>query len=44
VTDRIASYRWDLTALRTLLIELSAAMGPEVQALLGLDAPIATAA
>jgi flavin-dependent dehydrogenase len=44
VTDRIASYRWDLTELRKLLIELSAAMRPEVQALLGLDAPLATAA
>jgi 2-polyprenyl-6-methoxyphenol hydroxylase-like FAD-dependent oxidoreductase len=44
VTDRIASYRWDLTELRELLVELSAAMRPEVQALLGLDAPLATAA
>jgi flavin-dependent dehydrogenase len=44
VTDRIAGYRWDLTELRDLLVELSTAMRPEVDALLALDAPLALAA
>jgi flavin-dependent dehydrogenase len=44
ITDRIAGYRWDLAELRELLVELSAAMRPEVKALLGLDASVATAA
>jgi len=38
VTDRIASYDWDLAELRDLLIALSAAMRPEVEVLRGLDA------
>lgn len=37
VADRIASYRWDLIAIRTLLVELSRVMRPEVDALLQLD-------
>jgi flavin-dependent dehydrogenase len=41
VTDRIASYRWDLVELRDLLIELSKAMRPEVAALRELDDPLA---
>ncbi len=41
VTDRIASYRWDLAELRDLLVELSGAMRPEVAALLDLDRPVA---
>lgn len=41
VTDRIASYSWDLAELRDLLVELSKAMRPEVDALLALDAPVA---
>jgi 2-polyprenyl-6-methoxyphenol hydroxylase-like FAD-dependent oxidoreductase len=44
VTDHIASYRWDLAELRELLVELSRAMRPEVEALRGFDAPIPTAA
>jgi flavin-dependent dehydrogenase len=39
VTERIASYQWDLAALRTHLLALSQAMRPEVDALLGLDRP-----
>ena len=37
VTERIASYDWDLAALRGHLRELSGAMRPEVDALLGFD-------
>lgn len=37
VTERIASYDWDLAALRGHLRELSEAMRPEVEALLDLD-------
>lgn len=37
VTDRIAGYQWDLDELRGYLKELSAAMRPEVDALLALD-------
>ena len=37
VTERIASYQWDLAELRTHLLALSQAMRPEVDALLGLD-------
>jgi flavin-dependent dehydrogenase len=44
VTDRIAGFRWDLAELRELLVELSRAMRPEVEALRALDAPVAAAA
>jgi 2-polyprenyl-6-methoxyphenol hydroxylase-like FAD-dependent oxidoreductase len=37
ITERIASYRWDLAELRAHLRELSQAMRPEVDALLDLD-------
>lgn len=37
VTERIASYRWDLVELRELLLALSRAMRPELDALHGLD-------
>jgi 2-polyprenyl-6-methoxyphenol hydroxylase-like FAD-dependent oxidoreductase len=37
ITERIASYRWDLVELRAHLRELSQAMRPEVGALLELD-------
>jgi flavin-dependent dehydrogenase len=37
ITERVASYRWDLVELRDLLRELSQAMRPEVDALLALD-------
>ena len=37
VTERIAGYQWDLAELRDLLTELSRAMRPEVDTLLGLD-------
>jgi 2-polyprenyl-6-methoxyphenol hydroxylase-like FAD-dependent oxidoreductase len=37
VTERIASYEWDLTEVREHLRELSRAMRPEVEALLELD-------
>ena len=37
ITERIASYRWDLVELREHLKELSQAMRPEVDALLALD-------
>jgi flavin-dependent dehydrogenase len=37
ITERIASYRWDLVELRGLLRELSQAMRPEVDALLEFD-------
>ena len=37
ITERIASYSWDLAQLRGHLRELSEAMRPEVDALLGLD-------
>jgi flavin-dependent dehydrogenase len=43
LTDRIASYAWDLAELRELLPALSAAMKPEVAALRALDAPAAAA-
>ena len=39
VTERIASYQWDLAQLRGLLKTLSQAMRPEVATLLGLDRP-----
>jgi 2-polyprenyl-6-methoxyphenol hydroxylase-like FAD-dependent oxidoreductase len=39
VTERIASYQWDLAELREHLLALSQAMQPEVDALLGLDRP-----
>jgi flavin-dependent dehydrogenase len=39
LTERIASYQWDLVELRGLLRALSRAMHPEVDALLGLDRP-----
>jgi 2-polyprenyl-6-methoxyphenol hydroxylase-like FAD-dependent oxidoreductase len=41
LTDRIASYRWQLPELRHHLRALSHAMRPEVDALLDLDAPAA---
>jgi 2-polyprenyl-6-methoxyphenol hydroxylase-like FAD-dependent oxidoreductase len=37
ITERIASYTWDLAVLRRHLRELSEAMRPEVDQLLGLD-------
>jgi len=37
VTERIASYDWDLAALRGHLRELSGAMRPEVDTILGFD-------
>ena len=37
ITERIASYGWDLIELREHLRELSRAMRPEVDALLALD-------
>jgi flavin-dependent dehydrogenase len=37
LTERIAGYQWDLVELRGLLRELSRAIHPEVDALLGLD-------
>ena len=37
VTEEIASYRWDLTRIRTLLRTLSSAMTDEVEALAALD-------
>ncbi len=37
ITERIASYRWDLAELRGCLRELSNAMRPEVDALLAFD-------
>lgn len=37
ITDRIASYQWDLAELREQLVELSQAMRAEVDALLALD-------
>ena len=37
ITERIASYHWDLVELRAHLRELSQAMRPEVDALLELD-------
>jgi 2-polyprenyl-6-methoxyphenol hydroxylase-like FAD-dependent oxidoreductase len=39
LTERIASYQWDLVELRGLLRALSRAMHPEIDALLGLDRP-----
>jgi flavin-dependent dehydrogenase len=36
-SERVASYRWDLTELRGLLIDLSRAMRDEVAALASLD-------
>jgi 2-polyprenyl-6-methoxyphenol hydroxylase-like FAD-dependent oxidoreductase len=39
LTERIASYQWDLVELRGLLRVLSRAMHPEIDALLGLDRP-----
>src|SRR6476620_8610638 len=39
VTERIASYQWDLAQMRDLLKALSQAMRPEVDTLLGLDRP-----
>ena len=39
LTERIASYQWDLAELRGLLRSLSRAMHPELDALLGLDRP-----
>jgi len=39
VTERIASYQWDLAELREHHLALSQAMRPEVDALLGLDGP-----
>jgi flavin-dependent dehydrogenase len=44
ITDRIASYRWDLIELRDHLRALSRAMRPEVDTLLDLDDPAAPAA
>ena len=44
ITDRIASYAWDLAELRDLLPALSRAMHPEVEALRALDLPAALAA
>jgi len=38
VTEEIASYRWDLTSIRTLLRTLSSAMTDEVEALSALAA------
>lgn len=37
VTERVAGYQWDLPELRSLLEELSQAMRPEVDVLLGLN-------
>jgi flavin-dependent dehydrogenase len=39
ITERIASYQWDLTELRGHLLALSNAMRPEVDALLEFDRP-----
>lgn len=39
ITERIAGYRWDLCELREHLRQLSRAMRPEVDELLGLDDP-----
>ena len=39
ITERIASYQWDLDELRGLLRALSRAMHPEVDTLRGLDRP-----
>jgi len=44
LTERIASYQWDLSELRELLAALSRAMRPEVRALLELDEQHATEA
>ncbi|GAA4930662.1 flavin-dependent dehydrogenase [Actinomycetospora succinea] len=44
LTERIASYRWDLAELRELLPALSAAMRPEVETLRALDPPTTLAA
>jgi flavin-dependent dehydrogenase len=40
ITDRIAAYRWSLTEVRSLLLDLATAMKPEVDHLSGL-APLA---
>jgi len=42
LTERIASYAWDLAELRDLLPALSRAMRPEVAALRALDTPTDT--
>ncbi|MFC5137736.1 NAD(P)/FAD-dependent oxidoreductase [Actinomycetospora rhizophila] len=42
LTERIASYRWDLAELRELLPALSHAMRPEVETLRALDTPTDT--
>ncbi len=39
ITERVASYHWDLVEVREHLRELSQAMRPEVDALLELDTP-----
>ena len=44
LTGRIASYCWDLPELRDLLLALSGAMRPEVDALRRLDGVLPAAA
>ncbi|MDF2978306.1 MAG: FAD-dependent oxidoreductase [Actinomycetospora sp.] len=44
LTERIASYRWDLAELRELLPALSRAMRPEVETLRALHDPVPAAA
>jgi flavin-dependent dehydrogenase len=44
LTERIASYRWDLAELRELLLALSQSMRPEVAALRDLDGALVNAA
>ncbi|NMO92710.1 NAD(P)/FAD-dependent oxidoreductase [Actinomycetospora sp. TBRC 11914] len=44
ITERLASYAWDLTELRDLLPALSRSMQPEVEALRALDRPVELAA
>jgi len=41
ITERIASYDWDLSEIRDLLAALSAAMRPELAALLSMDEKVA---
>jgi flavin-dependent dehydrogenase len=44
VADEVASFRWDLGRVRELLVDLSRAMKPEVEAIAALDDRSATAA
>lgn len=43
VTDRIASYAWNIAELKSLLLRVSRAMRPETELLLGFDAAAAVA-